>query len=382
MRIVLRGLGTVILIAVLYLLFWPVDIEPEDWEPQPNPGFSGPYERNNVLAAATLLGDGLSVGPEDVTMGPDGLLYTGLADGRIVRLGPDGSGAEDFVDTGGRPLGMRFDAQGNLIVADAIKGLLSVSPEGAVAVLTDSVDGERMLFVDDLDIASDGTIWFSDASQRFGIEDNFIDLLEGRRTGRLVTYDPQTDETKVQLDGLAFSNGVALGPDDEYVLVNETFGYRITRLWLKGPQAGKSEIFIDNLPGLPDNIRYNHAGLFWVALPAPRTDELDALQSQPFVRKVIARLPEAMRPIPGEPYAWAIGVDTGGNVVANLQDGTGHYGFVTSVNQFGDRLFLGSVTMDSIARIAVPDGIASGSTAGIGSEGQQAPAAAAEVPAQ
>ena len=61
---------------------------------------------------------------------------------------------------------MNFDARGNLIVADALKGLVSIDAGGAVKILTDSVDGERMIFVDDLAIARDGMIYFSDASTR------------------------------------------------------------------------------------------------------------------------------------------------------------------------------------------------------------------------
>ena len=43
------------------------------------------------------------------------------------------------------------------------------------------------------------------------------------------------------LDRLMFANGVALGPGDEYVLVNETLAARITRYWVRGPKAGQSD---------------------------------------------------------------------------------------------------------------------------------------------
>src|SRR4029450_4905702 len=99
--------------------------------------------------------------------------------------------------------------------------------------------------------ASDGAIWFTDASQRFDQHHWTHDFWEGRATGRLLRYDPQTRQTSVRLDTLRFANGVALGPDDAFVLVNETVAARITRLWLTGPQAGIREIFLDRLPGYP-----------------------------------------------------------------------------------------------------------------------------------
>src|ERR1039457_6937131 len=79
-------------------------------------------------------------------------------DGRVVRMLADGSSVETFVQTGGRPLGMKFDAGGNLIVADAFRGLLSLSPERKVTVLADAVNGERMRFPNDIAIAVDGTV--------------------------------------------------------------------------------------------------------------------------------------------------------------------------------------------------------------------------------
>jgi hypothetical protein len=333
---------------VLYLLTWPVPIEPVALTPSPNPGMTGPFVRNELLRGVEHLIPH-SAGPEDVTRGPDGFLYAGLEDGRIVRfLVVEGSEPETFADTGGRPLGMQFDTREQLIVADGRRGLLSVNSGGEVSVLTDSVEGERMIFVDDLDIASDGTIWFSDASRRFGIDESGLDFLEGRATGRLVTYDPRTGETRVRLDGLHFANGVAVSPGDTYVLVNESFGGRITRLWLKGPRTGESEVFL-HLPGVPDNLSYNGRGVFWVALPAPRARDVP----YPFLRKVLARLPlEWLMGL--EPYGWVIGVSPEGQVLHNLQDPTGEYGFITSVNEFDGQLYLGSVAMTSVGRVPVP----------------------------
>lgn len=336
-----------------YLLLWPVPIDPVEWTPPPDPGLQGAFAPNDRLSGAERLIPG-QAGPEDVTRGPDGLLYTGLADGRIVRFRPEpGAVPETFADTGGRPLGLQFDARGHLVVADALRGLLSVDPSGEVSLLTDSVQGERMLFVDDLDIAADGTIWFSDASRRFSIHENTFDFLEGRPTGRLLSYDPETGRTAVRLDRLRFANGVALGPGDEYVLVNETVGARILRLWLRGARAGRREVFLE-LPAYPDNLSYNDAGLFWVALPAPRSSALDDLAGSPFARRLLAHLPLAWLGFEPEPFGWVIAVSPAGQIVHNLQDPWGGYSTITSVNEFDGQLYLGSIQMDGVGRIAAP----------------------------
>ena len=136
--ILLVGIGA-------YLLLWPVPIEPVQYEPSENPGMTGPFVQNEALASVQHLINGIGLGPEDITKGKDDFFYTGLQDGRIIRFRPDGSDTETFVKTGGRPLGMQFDAEGNLIVADAFKGLLSVSPAGTIKVLTDSVKDKKFI---------------------------------------------------------------------------------------------------------------------------------------------------------------------------------------------------------------------------------------------
>jgi sugar lactone lactonase YvrE len=341
------------LVILAYLLFWPVPIDPVVWQPAANPAMSGPYAPNDRLSGLRLLPD-VGQGPESVAIDRDGRLYTGLQDGRVVRMLADGSAVETFVQTGGRPLGMKFDAGGNLIVADAFCGLLSVSPERKVTVLADRVNGERMLFPNDLAIARDGAVWFSDASRRFDQHHWILDFLEGRPTGRLLRYDPHTNRVQVVLDRLMFANGVALGPGDEYVLVNETLAARIARYWLKGPKAGQSDTFASALPGYPDNLTYNGRGVFWVALPSPRNSALEGLAGMPWLRKVVQRMPAQLREQKAGRMAWVLGFNTEGRVVHNLQDPTGGYGPVTSVTEANGRLYFGSIGTTAIGWTPTP----------------------------
>jgi hypothetical protein len=264
----------------------------------------------------------------------------------------DGSGMETFVQTGGRPLGMKFDAGGNLIVADAFRGLLSVSTDRNIAVLADTVNGERMLFPNDVAIAGDGVVWFSDASRRFDQHHWMLDFLEGRATGRLLRYDPATRRVSVVLDHLMFANGVALGP--EYVLVNETLAARITRYWLRGPKGGQTDTLASSLPGYPDNLTYNGRGVFWVALPSPRNSSLEALAGWPSLRKVVQRMPAQLREQKLGRMAWVLGINTDGQVVHNLQDPAGRYGAVTSVIEANGRLYFGSIGTAAIGWAPVP----------------------------
>jgi sugar lactone lactonase YvrE len=345
-----RGLPLALFsLALAYLLFWPVPIDPVVWQPAANPR-TPHYDRLRGIRNLPDLGPG----PESVAIGPDGRLYTGLQDGTVVRMFANGSGVETFVQTGGRPLGMKFDAGGNLIVADAFRGLIAISPKRKITVLADTVNRERMLFPNDLAIATDGVVWFSDASRRFDQHHWMLDFLEGRATGRLLRYDPRTGRVEVVLDHLMFANGVALGPRDEYVLVNETLAARITRYWLRGPKAGQSDIFASTLPGYPDNLTYNGLGVFWVALPSPRNPALEALARWPSLRKVVQRMPAPLRQQRLERMAWVLAFNTEGQLVHNLQDPAGSYGPVTSVTETNGRLYFGSIGTAAIGWTAAP----------------------------
>lgn len=341
-------------LVVVYLLFWPVPVDPVAWTPPPMPPLEGAYAANTRLEAAERLSPGIGTGPEDVAIDREGRIYGSLDDGRIVRLQPDGTHPETFADTGGRPAGLRFDAGGNLLVCDCDKGLLSIAPDGRVATLATEAAGIPIRFADDLDIAADGTVYFSDASTKFGFRDLILDVVEHRPNGRLLAYDPKTGETRVLLDGLYFANGIAVSPDQTYLLVAETNAYSVRRYWLAGPRAGQSEPFVENLPGFPDGILWNGRDTYWLALSAPRDPLVDRLMPHPFARKVLVRLPAFLVPGP-KPASCVLGLDADGRVTENLQDPAGKgFANVTNVVEHDGMLYLGSLSEHAIGRIPAP----------------------------
>lgn len=343
-----------IIAAAAYLLLWPVPIEPVAWQAPKAPALQGPYAPNQALADVEWLARGMAAGPEDVDVDKQGRIYGAFADGKIRRFAANGSQPEIFADTQGRPLGLAWSPDGTLVVADAIKGLLAVRTDGSMRQLADSANGVDFGFTDDVDIAADGTVYFSDASSKYGANEATTDILEHAGHGRLLKYEPLADKVSVLLDGLQFANGIAVGPGERYVLVNETGAYRITRYWLKGPNKGTSDVFIDNLPGLPDGVSFNGKDTFWVALFAPRNAALDYMSDKPWLRKLAFRLPTPLQPKPVK-YAFVLGLNEQGEVVHNLQNGAKDaYAPITSVQQVGDMLYFGSLSQPAIARMPAP----------------------------
>lgn len=356
--------STIILVSVVllfgYLMFWPVPIEPQPWQAPTSKGLTGAHQSNRLLAAMTLLPLAGRHGPEDVAVDRQGRITVSTHNGDILRSAPNGNSPEwqVWTNTGGRPLGIEYNRQDELVVADAMRGLLVVRHSGEVDILTNQVEGSPIGYADDVDIARDGKIYFSDASTRFParhigdtLEASLLDLMEHSGSGRLLMYDPATGVTSRIIGGLNFANGVALTHDESAVLVVETGSYRILRVILQGERAGRTEVFHDNLPGFPDNLQRSQKG-FWVGLAAPRSAVIDTLSDYPRVRAMIQRLPAFMRP-QAAAYGHLIRLSNTGEVTADLQDPSGKYPMTTGALEHEGFLYISSLVAPALARLPI-----------------------------
>jgi sugar lactone lactonase YvrE len=334
-RKILKLAGLVIVLLVGYLFFWPVPINPVAWQAPKSLGYVGEFEPNEKLKLLKFYDLSGHVGPEDVAYADDGSLYMSVHGGQILRMDTNGKISE-FTNTGGRPLGIEFGVDGNLYVADAYRGLLVIGKDGNSFLLSDKTeDRSPIKYADDLDVTRNGTVYFSDASTKFGakeydgtLQGSLLDLMEHGPNGRILKYDPATGKTSVVLKGYSFANGVALAADESYFLFAETGAYSIHKYWLSGEKTGQVETIMDNLPGFPDNINNNDDGSYWFGLVSPRSAPMDALSDKPLVRKMVQRLPAALRPKP-QRYGFIVRIDGDGNVLETLQDPSGDYALTT-----------------------------------------------------
>lgn len=356
LRTLLRVAAALALFAVTYLLAWPVPIAPAAWEAPDSPGFVGVFATNRALAAAESLTTLGEPGPEAIAADAQGRLYAATADGWILRYDSSGTSVERWVNTGGRPLGMAFDGTGTMWCADGKIGLLAISPEGSVRVVATEAEGIPIGLADDVDVARDGRIYFSDASTKFtgkgeaALEASLLEILEHRGNGRLIEYDPATDRSSVLAGGIVFANGVALSHDETAVLVNETGSNRVLRVERDGPGRGAVTTLIDALPGFPDNLTRGRDGRYWLALVSPRNALADRLAPYPFLRKVVRRLPAAIRPAPVN-YGHILAVNDSGRVLVSLQDPSGAFPMLTHALERDGWIYLGSLSAPHAARL-------------------------------
>ena len=351
-----------ILIILAYLLLWPVPVDPASWNAPADKGYVGDFQKNTILQQIETFEMKGTHGPEAVAL-LNGELYASTREGWIIRHNPINGEIKNWVHTKGSPLGLVFDHNNNLLVADAYLGLLQISPAGKITTLTNQInssttDHPHINYADDVDIAADGKIYFSDASTKFGAEANggtynasLLDIIEHGGHGRLLVYNPEDQSTKILIEGLNFANGVAMAEDSSFVLIIETGSYRVHKFWLEGNKAGQSEIILSNLPSFADNIVRGENGRFWIGMVAPRNALIDALSNYSLLRKVIHRFPAFMRP-QAEHYSHIIAIDAEGQVLLSLQDPQGRYHTNTGALEVDNWLYISSLHADSLGRIS------------------------------
>jgi ribose transport system permease protein len=319
---------------------------------------------NDRLGATQLIGLGQVEGPEDVVLDRDDNLYTGTRHGTIVRfLAPDYARSEVFARIGGHPLGLAFAPNGDLLTCVGGMGVYRVAPDGKVEKVTDEtnrsllsvIDDSRLRLPDDLDVAPDGRIFFSEATIRYEMSEWAVDALEGRGNGRLICHDPKTGSTRTILRGLIFPNGVTICRDGQSLLFAETWACRITRYWFDGPNKGKREIFLDNLPGYPDNLNRGSDGTYWIALLGMRTKTFDLAMRKPaFRRRMARRIAADEWMFPNINRGCVLRVSASGEIIDALWDKAGeNHPSITSTCEHKGWLYLGGVSNNRIGRVRI-----------------------------
>lgn len=336
--------------AVAYLLLWPTGRRFDAYE---RPA-SAPPPPGEIGGDWTTLGT-VGEGPEDVAVAADGTLYTGIDDGHVMSLGPGDNDWRPLLITYGRPLGLAFSPDERLLyIADAEAGLLRTDRAGHLQLIADTLPGGGGLgLVDDLAVhPATGEVFFTSATETWPVDRARDALLEHHGTGRLLRYDPRSRRTDVLLDGLQFANGVAVTPAGDAVLVARTGDYDVIRYGLRGADSARVTVFAEGLPGFPDGLDYDAAGQLWVSLVAPRNELLDDLLPRPFLREVVYRLPESLKPQP-ERSALALALGPDGEPRETLRiagDEDSPFAMVTNVVWRGDTAYVGSLTGRRVGR--------------------------------
>jgi len=405
----------VVTLLILWLPGFPPYTTFTQFEFPVSPPWNGALERNQKLNTVERLFENQIKGPESFAI-RDGFLYTGLMSGVIVRIDPEDLSITPVARIGeacagqhedfkcGRPLGLAFTSTGKLLVTDAVLGLYLIDldrpneSEGRITSFKtfDRVSYEQLLSPDTLvegienvvfnsvAIGSDNrTVYLTVSSTRFPLRDSMFEMVSDA-SGRVLQFDLETKETKVLVSSINFANGLELAQDESYLIFCETGRATIHKYYLKGEKAGTAEILTSSLPGLPDNIKLNERGNYYVGLITPRLPNtwhiLELVAPHNLVRKFISRL-ICMALVPSKfinqmlptsvtlkfeywcgnlepfahlspPYGLVIELDGDtGEVVSSLHSTNGQARFISEAVALDRWLYLGSPYTSYLARV-------------------------------
>jgi sugar lactone lactonase YvrE len=329
-------------------------------------------------------------GPESYLFNKN-LLYTGLADGRVIQINlrqlkllqeepkEFGAAEETLFYTGnpanssicdasaatepicGRPLGLEWDSQGNLIIADAWFGLLSYDFKAKkLSTLTQHVDADHspILFANGVVVArKTGIIYFTDSSTKYRRTEFLFALLEGKNDGRLLSYNLETKATEVIFNKLAFPNGLLLNAEEDQLILAELGRSRIHTILLTGAtethsHITNSAISAASLPCIPDNLSWINQpeGKYLIGCGGARSQPfalLDFLASKPWLRRFLIylvpmRLVVAAQPTSGLVLAMKIEEIDRHVVLESWEDRSGEIKFVSGAEQHEGWLYIGT----------------------------------------
>ncbi|KAK7103533.1 adipocyte plasma membrane-associated protein-like [Littorina saxatilis] len=349
--------------------------------PKP-PRLEGALAPNSFLSKAVRFADNMIAGPESMVV-VNGYVYTGLSDGWVVEINPRGqvrrirrmsmpscgrSNAPE--DACGRPLGIRADPQGYLVVADAYNGIFRINPvtgqyRQLVFARSQRVNNKTLGFINDLAVARDGTIFFTSSSTKWTRNQYLEIILEGETSGRVLVYNPRSapgEQVQELVTNLNFPNGLELSADESYLLIAEAARARIFKAYIgqSSPKRGQIETFAENLPGFVDNVRKTPRGSYWVGLSSVRSEQnpsvLDEYGDQPNIRGAIMGLPRDQVMARAPKYAIAVELNQDGNIIRSLHDPKGTlYTSVSELQEEGDSLYIGSFERNFIGILKLSD---------------------------
>ncbi|KAF2543141.1 hypothetical protein F2Q68_00030794, partial [Brassica cretica] len=287
-----------------------------------------PLVNDQLLTDAEFIGVGLLNKPEDIAYDRDsGLIYTGCVDGWVKRVKVMESANDSVVENS-------VDHLASLL--DYMEKSLSQTPTSddgrKTDLLTDEAEGVRFKLTDAVAVGDNGVLYFTDASYKYDYSQSSFDVLEGKPHGRLMSFNPTTRTTRVLLKDLYFANGVSIRRCSKYYISEE-----------------RVEVFIQSLPGYPDNIRYDGDGHYWIAMPTGVTTLWKLSMRYPLLRKVTAMVAKWGFNLMFAEDAGVLQVDFDGNPIAFYHDHKITH--LTTGVKIGKYLYCGSLLHSRILRL-------------------------------
>jgi len=166
-------------------------------------------------AEAELIADGFQFTEGPYWRPEEGdLIFSDIPANRVYRWTPDGD-TTVFLEPSGHSNGITADTQGRILLAQHDGQVARLTENGDVDPLATEYDGQRLNSPNDLDVRSDGSIYFTDPPYGVSEEDRELDFSGVYRLHPDGTLDLLTREFERP-------NGICFSPDESRLYVNDS----------------------------------------------------------------------------------------------------------------------------------------------------------------
>ncbi|MFT5181866.1 MAG: gluconolactonase [Alphaproteobacteria bacterium] len=210
----------------------------------------------------------------------DTLLFSDIPNNRMMAWRRT-EGASDFLNPAEFTNGHIRDHDGHLVSCEhGGRRVIRRFEDGTVEVIANSYDGKRLNSPNDLVMASDGAIWFTDPP--YGILSNVEGYKADSELGGNYVFrlDPQTGALAIVADDFDKPNGLAFSPDEKILYIadsgainggsdpsfNADAPHHIRAFDVIGGRTlANSRLFVNIERGVPDGLRVDRGGFVWTS---------------------------------------------------------------------------------------------------------------------
>lgn len=201
------------------------------------------------------------------------LLWSDIPNDRILRWCEESGIVSTFRSPSNNSNGQTRDRQGRLITCEhGSRRVTRTEYDGSITILLDSFEGKRLNAPNDVVVASDGAIWFTDPG--YGILMHYEgNKAEAELPTNVYRLDPDSGAAQVVAGDFERPNGLCFSPDERRLYIADTGNsqrpngpphirvFDVDKNW----QLHGGDVFVDMGAGAADGIRCDQDGNLWVA---------------------------------------------------------------------------------------------------------------------